>query len=87
MKFRGAAVTDRVPWQEWKEGWGVCVWHRFLTCQQKTAGSTCMGFCAQKSCSAVCRFRPLGTERLYYGECAGEVATAFKKKKKSSPSV
>lgn len=24
---------------------------------------------------------------FYYGECAGEVATAFKKKKKSSPSV
>lgn len=60
----------------------------FLACQQKTAGSVCMGFCAEKSCSAVCNFsfRPLGTERLLLrGMCWGRSNSI--KKKKSSPSV
>lgn len=62
-------LLQTVPWQE---GWAV--WHRFLRCQQKTAGSVCKGFYAEKSCSAVCHFsfRPLGTERLLlWGVCWG----------------
>jgi len=68
MELSGAAVGDTVPWQEGTEGWGCG--HSFPACQHETAGSMCVDFCAEESCTAACHFsfRPLGTERLLLWE-------------------